>query len=136
MQMIGNKCVLDTSIVIEAFKRNNAVADLLDAMEEVYVPVTVIGELTYGAYKAADTPKHLNQVNAFLDNCSILPIDATTAEVYAKTKTAFSKKGNPIPENDIWIAAVAVQYDLPLFAKDHHFEAVDNLEMIHQAPRQ
>jgi tRNA(fMet)-specific endonuclease VapC len=128
--MIGNKCVLDTSVIINAFKNNNLVVDVLDTMQEVYVPVTVIGELKYGAYKAADTPKHLTQVNAFLNNCKVLCTDATTADLYGSIKATLSKKGKPIPENDIWIAAIAIQYNLPLFANDIHFNEIENLHLL------
>jgi tRNA(fMet)-specific endonuclease VapC len=128
--MIGNKCVIDTSIVIAMFKNNEAVVAVLDKMHEIYVPVTVVGELRYGAYKAADTQKHLSQVNTFLSHCTVLPSDLTTADVYGSIKTALSKKGKPIPENDIWIAAIAVQHNLPLYANDAHFNEIDTLTLM------
>lgn len=48
---------------------------------------------------------------------------------YAETKTALRRKGKPIPENDIWIAAFALANDLTLVARDEHFDHVDGLRV-------
>jgi tRNA(fMet)-specific endonuclease VapC len=125
IMMIGNKCVVDTSVIIQVFRNSNNVADVLDTMQEVYVPVTVIGELKYGAYKAENTQKALTQLDAFLKNCKTLLTDATTADVYGNIKAALSKKGK-----DIWIAAISIQYEIPLFANDHHFKEIKNLQLL------
>ena len=57
--MTGNKCLLDTGVIIHSFKSNNSVGERLDQIAEIYVPVTVIGEPYYGAYKSVNTPKHI-----------------------------------------------------------------------------
>jgi tRNA(fMet)-specific endonuclease VapC len=128
--MTGNKCLLDTSVVIHAFKKNNTVAERLDAIAEIYVPVTVIGELYYGAYKSSNSPKHITQIQSFLVNCKVLLPDAETADTYGQIKAVLIKKGKPLPENDIWIAAMARQYNLPLFTTDNHFTEIDNLTLV------
>lgn len=130
MLMTGNKCLLDTSIIIEAFKRNNTISGRLDAMLEVFVPVAVIGELFYGAYKSADPAKHITQLRSFLSNCKILLPDELTADIYGNIKSVLMKKGKPIPENDIWIAAMAKQYNLSLFTTDNHFKEIDNISLV------
>jgi tRNA(fMet)-specific endonuclease VapC len=99
-------------------------------MQQIFVPATVVGELMLGAYRAANTQKHLDQVASFLDNCSVLPVDAETADVYAKLKAGLMKKGKPIPENDIWIAAVALQHNLPLFTSDAHFKEIESIQLL------
>ena len=129
MPMTGNNCLLDTSIIIHAFKRNNTIAGKLDEMSEVYVPVVVIGELFYGAYRSADPAKHIAQIQSFLSNCTTLLPDAMTADIYAKIKTILTSKDKPIPENDIWIAATANQYNLPLFTTDNHFKEIDSIRI-------
>ncbi len=63
--MIGNKCLLDTNTIIHPFKERNKIVTTLDGFEIVFVSVTVIGELFYGAYKSSDTVKHLNQIQKF-----------------------------------------------------------------------
>jgi tRNA(fMet)-specific endonuclease VapC len=128
--MTGNKCLLDTSVVIHSFKKNNAIGEQLDTIAEIYVPVTVIVELYYGAYKSSNPLKHISQIQSFLINCKILLPDAATADAYGNIKAALIKKGKPIPENDIWIAAIACQYNLPLFTTDHHFSEIDNISLL------
>jgi len=59
----------------------------------------------------------------------VLNADDNTANHYALIKSALLKKGKPIPENDIWIAAVAVQYELTLITRDNHFKEVEGLTM-------
>ncbi len=112
--MIGNKLLLDTNIVIELFRGNPAITALLDAQEKVFIPTAVLGELYLGAYRSANVTKKLQEINNFLERCIVLYADATTADRYAVIKTALLNKGNPIPENDIWIAATAMHYELPL----------------------
>jgi tRNA(fMet)-specific endonuclease VapC len=70
--MTGNKCLLDTSVIIHTFRENNAVSVQLDAIGEIYVPLIVIGELFYGAYKSADPAKHITRMQFFLNNCIAL----------------------------------------------------------------
>jgi tRNA(fMet)-specific endonuclease VapC len=60
----------------------------------------------------------------------LLAIDATTAEIFVTIKLALFAKGNPIPENDIWIAATAIQYQLPLYTNDKHFIEVENISLV------
>jgi tRNA(fMet)-specific endonuclease VapC len=127
--MTGSKCLLDTSIIIHAFKNNGEIAAQLDLISEIYVPVIVVGELHYGAYKSANPQKHISQVQAFLQNCKILGSDSGTAEMYGDIKAILMKKGKPIPENDIWIAAVARQYNIPLFTADNHFSEIETISL-------
>lgn len=128
--MTGNKCLLDTSIIIHAFKQNNTIAERLDKISEIFVPIEVVGELCYGAYKSANPTKHLGQINSFLLNCKIISPDRTTADVYGNIKTALMQKGKPIPENDIWIAAIAQQHEIPLFTTDNHFSEISSISLL------
>jgi len=128
--MIGNDtCLLDTSIIILALKKNPLVGRKLDELREIFVPLTAVGELFYGAYKSPQLLKHLQETNAFLKKCTVLHPDVQTSELYGKTKAALERKGNRIPENDIWIAAIALQHHLPLYQNDKHFKDVDGLQL-------
>jgi tRNA(fMet)-specific endonuclease VapC len=128
--MTGSKCLLDTSVIIHSFKKVNDVVQKLDNMAEVFVPVIVIGELLFGAYKSSSPEKNLQQINIFLDNCRILVADRDTSEHYGRIKTLLYQKGKPLPENDIWIAAITQQHDLALFTTDKHFNEVDGIMLI------
>ncbi|EHQ25086.1 type II toxin-antitoxin system VapC family toxin [Mucilaginibacter paludis] len=127
--MTGNN-LLDTNIVIELFKGDVAITAFLESLEDdINIPFAVLGELYLGAYRSANPNKHIKQINAFLKRCNVLIADKETANHYAQIKTALLQKGKPIPENDIWIAAVAQQYDLKLHTKDKHFKEIDLLNL-------
>jgi tRNA(fMet)-specific endonuclease VapC len=59
-----------------------------------------------------------------------LGCDTETARYYAELKNALRLKGHPIPENDIWIAAVALQHGLALVTRDTHFDGIKNLKSV------
>ncbi len=101
--MTGNKSILDTSIVIHSFKSKNNVAEKLDLIEEIFIPVFVLGELMYGAHKSSSPAKHFIQINAFPQNCTLLAADTASAGFYGSIKALLEKKGKPLPENDIWL---------------------------------
>ncbi|WP_231390082.1 type II toxin-antitoxin system VapC family toxin [Sphingobacterium pedocola] len=115
---------MDTNIVIELFKGNPTIMTNLGNRQQVDIPYVVLGELLLGAYRSSHVEKHLSQVNAFLKKCNIIGADAETANAYAIIKTELLKKGKPIPENDIWIAAIATQHRLTLITRDAHFKEV------------
>lgn len=121
--------MLDTNVIIHSFKKNNNIVERLDKMTEIFVPVEVVGELYYGAYRSSDPVRHIAQIRSFLRNCNIVSANADTADIYGNTKAILMKKGKPIPENDIWIATLAIQYQLPLFTMDNHFTEIDNISL-------
>lgn len=127
--MTGNNILLDTNIVIELFKGNAAVAAFLETQQTVDIPFAVLGELYLGAYRSSNPKKHLQQIEAFLENCNVLIADDETANQYAIIKTALLKKGKPIPENDMWIAAISKQFDLKLHTQDKHFKEITGLNL-------
>ena len=127
--MIGNDILLDTSIVIELFKGNPFVASSLQSCQSIKIPFAVMGELYLGAYRSSNPKKHIKQINDFLEICFVLFADQETANFYALIKSDLLKKGKPIPENDIWIAAIAKQYDLTLYTQDKHFIEIDGIAL-------
>jgi len=120
--MTGNKCLLDTSIVIHLFKNAQQASVLLADYQEVYINSTAIGELYFGAYSSSNLQKHISQIQSFLHNCNTIHVTAETAVIYAQLKSELRTNGTPIPENDIWIAASSVEHSLPLFTSDNHFK--------------
>ena len=125
--MDGNRVLLDTNAIIALQRENEALKKLLSTATDVFVPAVAIGELYYGAYKSQRVEENRQNVAAFIVNRVVLNVDANTADVYGQVKQRLRAKGRPIPENDIWIAALAIQYDLVLIADDAHFDEVDNL---------
>lgn len=127
---MSGKYLLDTNIVIALFADDTSVKENLAKAEEVFIPSVVIGELFYGAHKSARAKENLARIDEFASSNIILGCDIDTARVYGGIKDALRVKGHPIPENDIWIAAIAVQHNLTLVSRDGHFNEIENLKVI------
>ncbi len=91
------------------------------------MPSAVLGELYYGARKSGRPARNLSKIDEFAASVAVLACDAVTAQHYGQIKDRLRTMGRPIPDNDIWIAAVAMQYGLPLATRDEHFKEVDGL---------
>lgn len=126
---MAGEILLDTNVIIAFMKQDANVVRRLDLMIEVFVPSIVMGELYYGAYKSRMVQMNLNQFNAFAADATILDCDIATADHYGAIKAELEKKGRAIPDNDIWIAALCQQYQLPLATRDQHFQHCDGLNV-------
>lgn len=131
MSMNGNY-LLDTNIIIDLFRGNETTVNHIKRISTVYVPTIILGELYYGAYKSNQTNLRILEIQKFEENVIILNCSGKTAKVYGEIKNQLYTQGTPIPENDIWIASIAKENNLPLITKDKHFEQVIgiNLEKI------
>ncbi|MEM9261332.1 MAG: PIN domain-containing protein, partial [Bacteroidota bacterium] len=69
------------------------------------------------------------KVDGLTGDLRVIPTTKKTAKIYAEIKYKLRKKGRPIPENDIWIAATAMQFDLTLITKDKHFKEIEGLKL-------
>jgi tRNA(fMet)-specific endonuclease VapC len=127
--MTGNSIVADTNIFIDLMKGNEAIAKKLESFDEVYLSPVVLVELYFGAYRSANPEKHLRKIAIAIQESKLLAIDGATAEIFVTIKLALFAKGNPIPENDIWIAATSLQHQLPLYTNDKHFAEVDGIRL-------
>lgn len=127
---MSGKYLLDTNMVIALFAGEQVVKDNLAEMDEVFVSSVVIGELFFGAHKSSQTKENLARIHDFAENSIVLGCDVDTAYHYGEIKHILRLKGCPIPENDIWIAAVAHQHGLTLVTRDKHFDQIDGLKVI------
>lgn len=119
--------LLDTSIVIKIFAKDKEILKKVGQCSEVFIPTIVIGELYYGAYNSTKVKGNIKRIEQLTQTTSILDCNIETSREYGAIKKDLKSKGTPIPENDIWIAAIALQHDLPLAGRDQHFEYIDKL---------
>jgi tRNA(fMet)-specific endonuclease VapC len=122
------KILLDTNVIIAFFAGEKTVSQHFTEAE-VLVSSTVLGELYYGAHKSSHAPANLSRIEQFAAAVQVLSCDEVTAQHYGQIKDRLRIKGRPTPENDIWIAAIAQQYRLPLATRDEHFREVDGLAL-------
>lgn len=119
--------LLDTSVVIPLFRGEVAVQERLERAEQTFLSSVVLGELHYGAERSERTAEQLDQIRAFVGLSVPLPCDWETAIHYGRIKDRLRRHGRPIPENDVWIAATAIQHELVLATRDAHFHEVEGL---------
>lgn len=127
---MSGKYLLDTNIVIALFADESDVVGKIRKMEKIFIPSIVIGELYYGVEKSSRAKENCERIKEFSSDNAVLNCDKETAGFYGKIKNGLRKKGRPIPENDIWIAAIAFQYNLTLITRDEHFKEIEDLKMI------
>lgn len=127
---MGGNLLLDTNIVISLINNDPAVVRAIVDAEDIMIPSIVIGELYYGAFKSGKIPENLSRIEEFSSASAIVSCDETTGRHYGFIKNALREKGRPIPENDIWIAALAQQYCMTLVSRDRHFAEIDGLSVI------
>ena len=123
--------LIDTNIYTHALAGDFETIDVLRHAQKIAICCISIGELLSGFKGGNREKENRKELEEFLDapRVQIYGIDEDTAEFYADTLNNLRKKGRPIPTNDIWIAAVALQRGLKIFSKDHHFKYVPGLVM-------
>ena len=121
--------VIDTN-VYSAFKTNHpATVDRLREAHEIVMCPTVHGELLAGFKCGSREERNTTELEEFLDRPRVryVTADAATAEFYAEIFKRLRAKGSPIPTNDMWIAASAMQHGLAVCTRDQHFRNIENL---------
>jgi tRNA(fMet)-specific endonuclease VapC len=121
--------MLDTS-AYAFFKRGNK--DALTAIQEatsILIPLPVLGELWGGFAVGSRNQENREELDTFLQSrrVKVVPIISDTAERYAFIYTYLRKAGRPIPTNDLWIAASAMEHSAILLTADQHFQHVPQI---------
>lgn len=127
---MSGRYLLDTNIIIALFASEASVMQSLAQADEVFIPSIALGELYYGARKSRRFQENLGRIEALIVNSTIVECGANTARQYGDVKNRLRLKGRPLPENDVWIAALALQYRLTLVTRDVHFQEVENLQTV------
>ena len=122
--------LLDTNVVVAHLRNDSDLTARLRATPATYIPWVVLGELHYGALRAQRREIQLALIRDFLQTAILLLPDQITSERYGQLKSELADIGRLIPDNDIWIAAMARQFDLPPVTRDGHFAAVPRLTVI------
>ncbi|MGI9049768.1 MAG: type II toxin-antitoxin system VapC family toxin [Rubrobacteraceae bacterium] len=126
---MNGEFLLDTNIVIALTVRDSTVMERLEADVTVFLPSIVIGELFFGAYRSGRVEENLEQVADLAANNIVLACDGATARHYGRIKNQLRDAGRPIPENDIWICALALQHGLSVANRDAHFHEVEGIRL-------
>ena len=119
--------IVDTNALAAFADGSSHAIAALQAAGEVSVPVTVLGEFRYGITHSRRRREYEAWLEQYLSAFRVLEVTAETAVEYALLRSELRHLGKPIPANDIWIAALCRQHNLPLLSRDAHFDNVKRL---------
>ena len=119
--------ILDTSALSAFADGDAAVGEVLRRQARAIVPVIVLGEFRYGIAGSRHRPAYEAWLKSQLAHFDVLAVTEETATAYATLRVVLKRSGHPIPGNDAWIAALALQHRVPVLSRDRHFDVVPGL---------
>ena len=123
------RIALDTNRLTDLFRGDRALSEFLGRCDEVWIPFVVLAEMKagfYGGTRATHNEALLANLLA-RETVAILLASRETTEQYARLFVQLKRAGTPVPDNDLWIAAMAIENDLALVSRDRHFDKVPQL---------
>lgn len=122
--------ILDTNALSAFIDGDRSLGRRLAGLGQVSIPAIVLGEFRYGIAGSRHRAAYETWLDEHLPNFDVLGVGAATAVVYAEVRLALKKEGRPIPANDVWISALAIEHRLPVLTRDAHFDAVPGLRRV------
>ena len=131
-----NRFIIDTNIYSSAFKGESDIVAVLRHARHIGISSISVGELLCGFKAGKRESANRRALGEFLDSprVALYSVDEHTGEFYSEILNELRRRGTPIPTNDIWIAATALQQGLSLYTLDKHFAHVPGL-LLHRESR-
>ncbi len=124
---MNGRFLLDTNIIIALLNGEEVVTRRFRMDPEAYLPVIAVGGLYYGAHHSARVKTYVQRLEDLTRIATVLECDKLTAHYYGRIKNVLRSKGRPVPDNDLWIAAISQQHGLTLISRDRHFSQIEGL---------
>jgi tRNA(fMet)-specific endonuclease VapC len=123
------RIALDTNRYVDLCKGEPETLSLLEEADQVLLPFVVVGELRAGFAHGRRPAENERTLRRFLlkDGVSVLFADDQTTHHYAAIFRQLRKQRTPIPTNDMWLAAIVLQHNLALHARDRHFDQLPQI---------
>ena len=123
------RVALDTNRMTDLFRGDVELAEQLGTAEEVWIPLFALGEIKAGFQGGTQSRRNETLLNRLLakPTVSVLLPSRETAEHYARLFVQLRRAGTPLPDSDLWIAALVLEHDLVLITRDRHFERIPQL---------
>src|SRR5260221_6413592 len=122
--------ILDTNALSAWADGQPEVRTVLLAAPRLIVPTVVLGEYWFGILQSRHRARYEQWLDETLPTVELAVIGNVTARTYAQVRVQLKQRGTPIPANDVWIAALAIQHDFPILSNDTHFDAVTGVRRI------
>jgi predicted nucleic acid-binding protein len=120
--------ILDTNALSAFADGDSGVGDVLRRQARVAIPVIVLGEFRYGIAESRHRKAYDAWLASQLIHFEVLSVTVQTTFAYAALRVTLKRLGRPIPANDVWIAALALQHRLPILSRDQHFDVLTEIE--------
>ena len=127
MGLGDTRLILDTNALSAAAEEQPGVMGVLADVQQLALPVVVIGEYRYGIAQSRHRARYRRWLDSLINDCTVLDINEKSTHYYAAISIELRQAGKPIPTNDLWIAALCRQHDLPLLSRDRHFDVVSGV---------
>ena len=126
------RLLFDTNAYTQLENGHAGVERLVDDAAKIFISTVMLGELLHGFRHGSRFAQNMAKLERFLaaPRVSVVDVSQTTADRYGRITTALRRKGKPIPTNDIWIAAHALETGADLVSFDGHFEHIDGLAWV------
>jgi tRNA(fMet)-specific endonuclease VapC len=123
------RILLDSNAYSRLMRGDDQAAAAVRDATEILMSAVVVGELLYGFRSGSRLERNMADLRSFLNNpyVSFVPVGPVTADRYSRVAAALRARGSPIPANDMWIAAHALETGADLVSADRHFESVDGI---------
>lgn len=122
--------ILDTNALSAWADGLPAVEPALKTARRLVVPCIVLGEYYYGIRQSNRRRRYEYWLRRYLLEMDVVGVTHATAGIYADIRLQLKRSASPIPTNDTWIAAIALQHGLPILTNDTHFDRIDRVERI------
>lgn len=122
--------ILDTNALSALADRSDALDGIPERIDVLAIPVVVLGEYRFGIAGSRHAARYEAWLERVVHVSRILDLDDGTTHHYAGIRRELKQKGQPIPSNDTWIAALARQHRLPVISRDRHFDQVKGIHRI------
>lgn len=128
------KIIIDTNFYVAFKKGDDLTVLILQKADYIAVNAVVLGELLAGFRCGTNETRNRKELENFLDSPRVdfLPVDDETTEFYAQVFAELKQHGRPIPTNDLWLAATAMQHGLALATYDKHFSYISGLLLVNR----
>lgn len=127
-----NAAVIDTNVLIECFQNNQSISEAISLYDRILICPAVLGEFKAGIDVNTRRGKKVKALlDEFLDDpaVAIVPCTDETADYYARIFRTLKDNGTPLPTNDMWIAAAALEHGAAVLSSDGHFSHVPMLKL-------
>jgi len=126
------RIALDTNRYTDLARGDADTVDKVETADTVFLPLIVLGELRCGFAVGRHGAHNEGVLRRFLlrPGIEVLRPDEQTTQHYAAVYRQLRSQGTPIPTNDMWIAALVLQHDLALLARDQHFAALPQITLV------